>query len=109
MRRAKVIPLDGAGWTENTIYIRKILRSTTYRSPFHQKEHLAIKLNPDIYDAYAGQYTFAAGSTLPGTLTLTVKRDEDALICQIAGQYDQAFAFPESETEFLQYDGVMDN
>ncbi len=65
-----------------------------------EKERVAIKLDPHIYDAYVGRYTFASDRSLPGNSTVTIKRDEDALIVEITGQYPQEF-FPESETNFF--------
>ncbi len=59
------------------------------------KPRISIKLDPRIYDAYAGQYD------LPGKTSLTIKRDGDALICQIAGRFPEE-VFPESETAFFE-------
>ena len=74
-------------------------------APAFEKSHIAIKLDPRIYDAYAGRYSEAPHSNVPGAWAITVKRDGDALICQkFAGRNPRRFAeeyFPESETNFF--------
>ena len=74
-------------------------------APACQKGHVAIKLDPHIYDAYAGRYSMAPDAKLAGTDTITIKRDGDALIGQkFIGQNPRRFAeeyFPESETDFF--------
>ena len=64
------------------------------------KEHIAIKLDPKLFDAYAGQYVMAPDSKLPGAVTLTIQRDGDALYRQVPGWFAQEI-FPESETVFF--------
>jgi Domain of unknown function (DUF3471) len=61
------------------------------------QERKAIALDPQIYEAYAGEYSFADDGR---TLTMTVSSDGDRLIAQIAG--DPAFELlPLSELEFF--------
>lgn len=52
------------------------------------------KIDPSIYDRYAGQYQF-----LPGVV-LTITREGDHLMGQLTGQPKVEF-FPESETKFF--------
>jgi len=59
-----------------------------------EKERAAIKLDPKIYDAYAGQYELAPGAIF------TVRRDGDRLLAQLTGQTFLE-VFPESETNFF--------
>jgi D-alanyl-D-alanine-carboxypeptidase/D-alanyl-D-alanine-endopeptidase len=59
-----------------------------------EKERVAIKLDPKIYDAYAGQYEL-----LPGVV-FTVRREGDSLMVQVTGQ-SFAEVYPESETNFF--------
>jgi hypothetical protein len=59
-----------------------------------EKGRMTIKLDPKIYDAYAGQYELA-----PGTV-FTVRRDGDRLLAQLTGQTFLE-VFPESETDFF--------
>jgi len=74
-------------------------------APACQKGHIAIKLDPHIYDAYAGRYSMAPDARLAGTDIITIKRDGDALIGQkFIGQNPRRFDeeyFPESETDFF--------
>jgi CubicO group peptidase (beta-lactamase class C family) len=74
-----------------------LLRPKAHAQP---KEHIAIKLDPKIYDAYAGQYVMTPDPKLPGTVTMTIKRDGDALFRQVPGWFAQEI-FPESETVFF--------
>jgi CubicO group peptidase (beta-lactamase class C family) len=64
------------------------------------KERIAIKLDPKTFDAYAGQYVMAADPKQQGIVTMTIKRDGDALYRQVPGWFAQAI-FPESETVFF--------
>jgi len=73
------------------------LRSKVHAQP---KEHVAIKLDPKIYGAYAGQYVMAPDAKIPGHITLTIKRDGDALYRQVPGWFAQEI-FPESDTVFF--------
>jgi len=57
-------------------------------------EHVAIKVDPKIYDAYVGQYELAPGATF------TIRRDGDKLRAQLTGQ-GSFQVFPESETNFF--------
>lgn len=54
----------------------------------------ALKVDPQIYDTYAGEYQLAP------TFTITVTREGDRLTAQATGQprFDM---FPESETKFF--------
>jgi len=58
------------------------------------KERVAVKVDPQIYDAYVGQYELGAGDVL------TVRRDGDKLRAQLTGQPSFQI-FPESETNFF--------
>lgn len=60
--------------------------------------HVAIQVDPKIYDAYAGVYRVAPG------VEFTVKREKDQLMVQLTGQQFLQ-VLPESETEFF-YKGV---
>lgn len=61
--------------------------------PFY-KEHIAVRLDPKISDAYLGVYKLAAG------MYLTISRDGDRFLAQRSGQSDLEIQ-PESETNFL--------
>jgi CubicO group peptidase (beta-lactamase class C family) len=74
-----------------------LLRSRVHAQP---KAHIAIKLDPKIYNAYAGQYVMAPDPKLPGTVTLAIKRDGAALFRQVPGWFAQEI-FPESATVFI--------
>ncbi len=74
-----------------------LLRTKVHTRP---KEHIAIKLDPKIYDAYAGKYVMAPDPEFPGIVTMTIKRDGDALFRQVPGWFAQEI-FPESETVFF--------
>jgi CubicO group peptidase (beta-lactamase class C family) len=69
------------------------------------KAHIAIKLNPQVLDAYVGRYTMAPDAKRPDTEAITFTRDGDALIGEkFAGQKPRRFGeayFPESETNFF--------
>ena len=78
-----------ASWTRQ--------RPNPYVQP---KEHIAIKLDPQVYDAYAGHYVLAPNSKLSGTITLTIQRQGGALFRQVPGWFAQQI-FPESETTFF--------
>ncbi|MDB6066153.1 MAG: serine hydrolase [Pedosphaera sp.] len=58
------------------------------------KGHVAITLDPKIYDAYAGKYELA-----PGAL-FTLRRDGSQLMAQLTGQ-PSFEVFPESQTDFF--------
>jgi CubicO group peptidase (beta-lactamase class C family) len=57
-------------------------------------KHVAIRIDPAIYDAYAGTYRLAPG------VEFTVRREKDQLLVQLTGQ-DFLPVFPESETGFF--------
>jgi D-alanyl-D-alanine-carboxypeptidase/D-alanyl-D-alanine-endopeptidase len=59
-----------------------------------EKERVAVKIDPKIYDSYAGQYELAPGAVF------TVRRDGDRLLAQLTGQTFLE-VFPESETDFF--------
>jgi hypothetical protein len=80
----------------NWEHISKV-RPEAYAIP---KPRIAIKLNPGIYDSYAGKYSFASETNRPGKMTLTIKRNGDALISQVTGQFAEEI-FPESSTTFF--------
>jgi D-alanyl-D-alanine carboxypeptidase len=63
-------------------------------APPPRKEFTEIKVNPAIYDAYAGEYELAPG------FILTVTREGDHLMTQATGQ-GKVEIFPSSETEFF--------
>jgi D-alanyl-D-alanine-carboxypeptidase/D-alanyl-D-alanine-endopeptidase len=58
------------------------------------KEKGAAKVDPKIYDAYAGKYQLAPGAVF------TVRREGNRLLVQLTGQ-SFLEAFPSSETEFF--------
>jgi hypothetical protein len=59
-----------------------------------------IKVDPKIYDAYAGQYELEPGTPAPG-LRIAIRRDGDRLIAQAASQGFFGIEIkPTSETEF---------
>ena len=57
-------------------------------------KHVAITLDPKIYDAYAGKYQLSSGHEF------TLRRDRDRLLVQLTGQ-SFIEVFPESETDFF--------
>jgi len=61
-------------------------------------QHVAIQIDPKVYDAYAGVYRGVPG------VEFTVKREKDQLMVQLTGQQFLQ-VLPESETEFF-YKGV---
>jgi hypothetical protein len=73
--------------------------------PAFEKSHIAIKLKPQVCDAYAGRYSTAPDEKFPDAEAITFKRDGDALIGQrFTGQKPRRFGeayFPESETNFF--------
>jgi CubicO group peptidase (beta-lactamase class C family) len=78
-----------AAWTQ--------LRTKAHPQP---KEHIAIKIDSKVYEAYVGQYIMARDPQLSGIVTLTIKCDGGALFRQVPGWFAQAI-FPESETGFF--------
>jgi hypothetical protein len=58
------------------------------------RERVVAKVDPEVYDAYAGRYEIAPG------LVLSVRREGDRLLGQATGQ-GEAELFPESETKFF--------
>jgi CubicO group peptidase (beta-lactamase class C family) len=58
------------------------------------KERQAVKLDPKLYDAYAGEYQLATNRVF------TIRRDGDRLMARLTGQSFLEI-FPESETEFF--------
>lgn len=57
------------------------------------REHIAVKINPDVYDAYVGDYA------LDSKTVLTIKRVGKKLYAEAAGQLIELF--PLSETDFF--------
>ena len=77
--------------------ILEVLRSIAaeYKWPdFQPRERVISKLDPSIYDAYAGDYEVAPG------LILTVTKEGDRLFSQSPGQ-SRSEMLPESETTFF--------
>lgn len=68
-----------------------IIFNEKYELPAERK---IAKLDPKIYDAYAGEYELAPG------FVLTITREQDQLFGQATGQ-GKAEMFPESETKFF--------
>ena len=58
------------------------------------QERQAVKLDPKVYDAYAGEYQLAPGRVF------TIRRDGDRLLVRLTGQSFLEI-FPQSETEFF--------
>src|SRR5579859_469750 len=58
------------------------------------KEHIGVKLDSKIYDAYVGQYELGAGDVF------IIRREGDRLRAQLTGQPNFEI-FPESETNFF--------
>ena len=58
------------------------------------KAHVAVKVDPKIYDAYVGKYELAP------TFALAVTREGDRLMAEATGQA-KVEIFPESETAFF--------
>lgn len=58
------------------------------------REHVAIKVDPKIFDAYVGQYELAPN------VIFTITREGDRLIAQLTGQ-GKLELHPESETKFF--------
>jgi serine-type D-Ala-D-Ala carboxypeptidase/endopeptidase len=58
------------------------------------RKHVAIALDPKIYDAYVGIYQ------LPSGHEFTVRRDKERILVQLTGQSFME-VFPESETDFF--------
>jgi serine-type D-Ala-D-Ala carboxypeptidase/endopeptidase len=58
------------------------------------REHVAIRLDPIIYDTYAGRYELAPN------VIYTLRREDDRLMAQLTGQPPFEI-FPESETKFF--------
>jgi mono/diheme cytochrome c family protein len=67
------------------------------------RDHVIARVDPRVYDSYAGQYQFGPG------FTLTVTRDGDRLMGQLTGQ-PVIEIFPESDTHFFLkvIDGELD-
>lgn len=58
------------------------------------KERTAIKLDPEIYEAYVGEYELAPN------VVITITQEEEGLYAQLTGQ-PKFEVFPESETKFF--------
>ncbi len=58
------------------------------------RQRTLAKVDPGVYDRYAGKYKLAPGATL------TITREGDRLFAQLTGQEKIEF-FPEAETEFF--------
>ena len=58
------------------------------------KERTAIKLDPEIYDAYVGEYELAP------SIAITITKEGESLYAQLTGQPSFEI-FPESETKFF--------
>jgi hypothetical protein len=58
-------------------------------------ERQAARVDPKVYDAYAGEYELTPG------LTIAVTREGDRLVTQASGQPDKVEIHPESETAFF--------
>ncbi|MEL6440371.1 MAG: serine hydrolase [Cyanobacteria bacterium J06621_8] len=58
------------------------------------KERTAIELDPEIFEAYVGEYDFAPD------IVMTITKEEEAFYAQLTGQ-PRFEIFPESETEFF--------
>jgi CubicO group peptidase (beta-lactamase class C family) len=73
------------------------------KTPEHPQKHIVIRLDPKVYDFYAGRYQFAPAVAKRegwGTAILTIKRDGDALLLQV-GNLGACEIYPESETNFF--------
>jgi serine-type D-Ala-D-Ala carboxypeptidase/endopeptidase len=73
------------------------------KGPEHPQKHIVVKLDPKVYDCYAGRYQFAPAVAKRegwGTAILTIKRDGDALLLQV-GNLGACEIYPESETNFF--------
>lgn len=81
--------LPGPGRIGNDL--AAILFGEKYEIP---RERVAIKIDPKIFDAYAGQYE------LNPNLIITITREGDSLMLQAGGQ-PKFEMFPESETRFF--------
>jgi len=63
-----------------------------------RQEHKEIKLDPKIYDTYAGEYSVEFGPN--DALTILITRDGDKLMGQANGK-PKIQLFPETETRFF--------
>jgi CubicO group peptidase (beta-lactamase class C family) len=79
------------------IFVGAWLR-TPAKAPAPPKAPIAIKLDPGIYDRYAGRYLMAPQAKLP--TSITIRREGDALMCQVGGEFAEEI-FPLSETAFF--------
>lgn len=70
-----------------------LVQGTEYSLP---RVHVAVSIDPALYDALAGRYQLA----LAPEAILTITREGNRLMAQLTGQ-PKCEAFPESETEFF--------
>ncbi|HVG30728.1 MAG TPA: serine hydrolase [Pyrinomonadaceae bacterium] len=80
----------GYGYDDESAAHKAILKWRANRPA----ERVVVKVDPKVYDAYAGQYT------LPPLAVINVTRDGDRLMGEIVGQ-GTAQLLPESETSFF--------
>ena len=75
--------------------LKKILRAYKQTNDvILQKEQIAIKINPKIYDSYIGQYE------VDSCFSITIFKEEHQLFSKISEQYKKEI-YPTSETEFF--------
>ena len=100
----KVTRLTGQFYGTNDISFEK-LSDQQPPAPAFEKSHIAIKLDPHIYDAYAGRYSAAPDVKHSSTMAITFRHEGDEFIGQVFTgpkpiQFGEAL-FPESETNFF--------
>jgi len=62
------------------------------------KKHVAVQVNPELYDRYLGKYRLANAGKEDFVITIT--KEDNTLIAQIAGP-DKLKIYPESEIDFF--------
>jgi CubicO group peptidase (beta-lactamase class C family) len=83
---------------QTNLNLSAIIFGDDYEPP---KEHKVVKVDPAIYDKYAGEYQF--GIPVSGqSVIVTITREADKLIAEATGQIKFKFeVFPVSETNFI--------
>ncbi len=87
--------MDASGKVQSLVLHQNGLDQTAKKiSDEPPKERQAVKLDPKLYDAYAGEYQLATNKVF------TIRRDGDRLMAHLTGQSFLEI-FPESETNFF--------
>jgi CubicO group peptidase (beta-lactamase class C family) len=96
-KRRGVAVLSNCANSIDDIGLHLLERQHKLAQPKPAKTRQAVKINPALYDAYAGRYEMSPG------VFFTIRRDGPRLTAQLTGQHTLEL-FPESDTEFFYKD-----